>query len=203
MRKRRAAGDMWPWTWAPTGKILKPMGDLDFEDACALFGEVAETGTRAGADCILIETMSDGYEVKAAVLGAKEHSPSAGVCHHDLRREGKTPHRRQRRLGGGPSGGPGGGCPGDQLRAGACADEGDCGTDSGGGLHPRPGKAQRRPAQERERADGLRHRCGRLRPGDGGDGLHGRVDDGRLLRHHPGAHPEDGGALPCHCAEAH
>ena len=58
----------------PTGKLLKPMGDLDFEDACALFGEVAETGTRAGADCILIETMSDGYEVKAAVLGAKEHS---------------------------------------------------------------------------------------------------------------------------------
>ena len=39
-----------------------------------VFGEVAETGTRAGADCILIETMSDGYEVKAAVLGAKEHS---------------------------------------------------------------------------------------------------------------------------------
>lgn len=58
----------------PTGKLLKPMGDLEFEDACRLFGEVAETGEKAGADCIIIETMSDGYETKAAVLGAKEHS---------------------------------------------------------------------------------------------------------------------------------
>lgn len=58
----------------PTGKLLKPMGDLEFEEACSLFGEVAETGEQAGADCIIIETMSDGYETKAAVLGAKEHS---------------------------------------------------------------------------------------------------------------------------------
>ena len=58
----------------PTGKLLKPLGDLDFEEACSIFGEVAEAGEQAGADCVLIETMSDGYEMKAAVLGAKEHT---------------------------------------------------------------------------------------------------------------------------------
>lgn len=57
----------------PTGKLLKPMGDLAFEDAVALYGEVVEIGVREGADLILIETMSDSYELKAAVLGAKEH----------------------------------------------------------------------------------------------------------------------------------
>ncbi|HJA69986.1 MAG TPA: homocysteine S-methyltransferase family protein [Candidatus Lachnoclostridium stercoravium] len=58
----------------PTGKLLKPLGDLDFEEAVSMFGEVAKLGTENGADCILIETMSDSYELKAAVLGAKENS---------------------------------------------------------------------------------------------------------------------------------
>lgn len=58
----------------PTGKLLKPMGDLAFEDAVSLYGEVVEIGVREGVDLILIETMSDSYELKAAVLGAKEHS---------------------------------------------------------------------------------------------------------------------------------
>ena len=58
----------------PTGKLLKPMGDLDFEEACHIYQEVVIAGTMAGADCILIETMSDGYEAKAAVLAAKENS---------------------------------------------------------------------------------------------------------------------------------
>jgi len=57
----------------PTGKLLKPLGDLAFEDACRLFGQVAAAGAEAEADLILIETMSDSYEVKAAVLAAKEH----------------------------------------------------------------------------------------------------------------------------------
>ena len=56
----------------PTGKLLKPMGDLDFEKAVSLFAETARIGAEAGADLILIETMSDSYEAKAAVLGAKE-----------------------------------------------------------------------------------------------------------------------------------
>lgn len=56
----------------PTGKLLKPMGDLDFEDAYEAFKEVMVYGAQAGADFIHIETMSDTYEVKAAVLAAKE-----------------------------------------------------------------------------------------------------------------------------------
>ena len=56
----------------PTGKLLKPLGDLDFEAAVELYKEVVRAGVRAGADLILIETMSDSYELKAAVLAAKE-----------------------------------------------------------------------------------------------------------------------------------
>ncbi|MCF0145837.1 MAG: homocysteine S-methyltransferase family protein, partial [Eubacterium sp.] len=58
----------------PTGKLLAPMGDLPFEDAVSLFGEVVRYGAEAGADLILIETMNDSYEAKAALLAAKENS---------------------------------------------------------------------------------------------------------------------------------
>ena len=58
----------------PTGRLLKPMGDLDFEEAVSIFAEVVRFGTEAGADLILIETMSDSLEAKAAVLAAKENS---------------------------------------------------------------------------------------------------------------------------------
>ncbi|WP_283674929.1 homocysteine S-methyltransferase family protein [Butyricicoccus sp. Marseille-Q5471] len=57
----------------PTGKLLKPMGDLDFEKAVELFAQVVRIGAKAGADLVLIETMSDSYEAKAAVLAAKEN----------------------------------------------------------------------------------------------------------------------------------
>lgn len=57
----------------PTGKLLAPLGDLGFEEAYELYKEVVLVGTKAGADFILIETMSDGYEAKAAILAAKEH----------------------------------------------------------------------------------------------------------------------------------
>ena len=58
----------------PTGKLLKPLGDLDFEDAVSAFKETVRLGTQAGADLIYIETMTDLYEAKAAILGAKEAS---------------------------------------------------------------------------------------------------------------------------------
>ena len=57
----------------PRGKLLKPMGELDFEDAVSLYAQVVRIGAAAGADLVLIETMSDGYEAKAAVLAAKEN----------------------------------------------------------------------------------------------------------------------------------
>ena len=63
----------------PTGKLLKPLGDLEFEAAVSLYKEVVTAGAKAGADLILIETMSDSYELKAAVLAAKE----AGISRED------------------------------------------------------------------------------------------------------------------------
>lgn len=58
----------------PTGKLLKPMGDLEFETAYEAFKEAILYGAEAGVDCIHIETMSDTYELKAAVLAAKENT---------------------------------------------------------------------------------------------------------------------------------
>ncbi len=57
----------------PSGRMLKPYGDLDFEDAVSLFGEVVRLGAKYGADLIFIETMNDCYETKAALLAAKEN----------------------------------------------------------------------------------------------------------------------------------
>lgn len=57
----------------PGGKLLEPLGDLPFEDAVGAFAQMVRAGER-DADCILIETMNDLYEVKAAVLAAKENS---------------------------------------------------------------------------------------------------------------------------------
>ncbi len=58
----------------PTGKLLQPMGELAFEDAVETFAEVVREGVKQQVDLILIETMSDMYELKAAILAAKEHS---------------------------------------------------------------------------------------------------------------------------------
>ena len=58
----------------PLGELLEPMGTLTFEEACDLFAEMAEAGEAAGADLAVIETMTDLYEAKAALLAVKEHS---------------------------------------------------------------------------------------------------------------------------------
>ncbi len=58
----------------PSGRLLKPYGDLDFEDAVSLFAETVKLGVKYGVDLILIETMNDSYETKAALLAAKENS---------------------------------------------------------------------------------------------------------------------------------
>ena len=58
----------------PTGKLLKPYGDFDFEEAVTVFSKTVEIGAQCGADLIFIETMNDSYETKAAVLAAKENS---------------------------------------------------------------------------------------------------------------------------------
>lgn len=58
----------------PTGKLLQPMGDLPFEMAVKIFSETIKIGAARGVDLILIETMSDSLETKAAILAAKENS---------------------------------------------------------------------------------------------------------------------------------
>ena len=54
------------------GKLLKPMGDLDFEDCINLYKKTFNIAFECKIDCVLIETMNDGYETKAAVIAAKE-----------------------------------------------------------------------------------------------------------------------------------
>ena len=56
----------------PLGELLEPMGSLPFEEAYGLFREMMEAGANAGADLVVIETMTDLYETKAALLAAKE-----------------------------------------------------------------------------------------------------------------------------------
>ncbi len=58
----------------PSGKLLRPLGDMDFEEAVTLFAETVKLGVKYGVDAILIETMNDSYETKAALLAAKENS---------------------------------------------------------------------------------------------------------------------------------
>lgn len=57
----------------PLGRLLKPLGSLDFEEAVSAFSETVKIGCRCGVDLIMIETMSDCYETKAALLAAKEN----------------------------------------------------------------------------------------------------------------------------------
>ena len=58
----------------PLGELLEPNGTLAFEDAVAEFGRIVRAGAAAGADLIFFETFTDLYELKAALLAAKENS---------------------------------------------------------------------------------------------------------------------------------
>ena len=72
VRLAKSAGKKVALDIGPTGKLLKPMGELDFEDAVDIFAQMINAG-KDGSDLVLIETMSDTYEIKAAVLAAKEN----------------------------------------------------------------------------------------------------------------------------------
>ena len=74
----------------PTGKLLKPLGDLDFEDAVRAFSVTVKAGVKAGVDFALIETMSDPYEMKAAALAVKENSNLPIFATFVLDENGKT-----------------------------------------------------------------------------------------------------------------
>lgn len=73
----------------PSGRLLAPLGDLDFEDAVSAFSVVVRAGVEAGADLILIETMNDAYETKAALLAAKENSTLPVVVSNAYGQDGR------------------------------------------------------------------------------------------------------------------
>jgi 5-methyltetrahydrofolate--homocysteine methyltransferase len=74
----------------PTGHLLEPLGDLSFENAYNAFSKVIKIGSSAGADIILIETMSDIYEAKAAILAAKENCDLPVFCTMTFQESGRT-----------------------------------------------------------------------------------------------------------------
>ena len=58
----------------PTGRLLAPLGDLDFEEAVRIFAATVRLGVKHGVDLVIIETMNDCYETRAALLAVKENS---------------------------------------------------------------------------------------------------------------------------------
>lgn len=73
----------------PTGKLLKPLGDLDFEEAVEVFARTVRLGVRYGADLVIIETMNDSYETKAALLAVKENSTLPVIVSNAYSEDGK------------------------------------------------------------------------------------------------------------------
>ena len=73
----------------PSGRLLEPMGSLTFEAAYECFADVVDAG-KEGADLILIETMADLQEMRAALLAAREHSDLPVLCSMTFEENGRT-----------------------------------------------------------------------------------------------------------------
>ncbi|MGL5677543.1 MAG: homocysteine S-methyltransferase family protein [Cellulosilyticaceae bacterium] len=74
----------------PTGKMLKPLGDVSFEEAYEVFKEQVVAGEKAGCEAILFETFTDLYELKAGVLAAKENTSLPIFCTMSFEMNGRT-----------------------------------------------------------------------------------------------------------------
>lgn len=74
----------------PLGELLEPAGTLKFEEAYTMFCQVMEAGWKAGADGILLETMTDLYELKAGILAAKETTPLPVLTSMTFEENGRT-----------------------------------------------------------------------------------------------------------------
>ena len=74
----------------PCGKLLEPMGEVTFEEAYDLCKEQAVLAEKYGADAVLIETMADLYEVKAALLAVKENTSLPVFCSITIEQNGRT-----------------------------------------------------------------------------------------------------------------
>lgn len=86
---RQGAGVKVALDIGPTGRLLKPAGDLDFDEAFGAFSEMVRAGAAAGADLVFVETMGDARELKAAVLAAKLNSSLPVVATVALDESGK------------------------------------------------------------------------------------------------------------------
>ena len=73
----------------PSGKLLAPLGELDFEDAVSVFAHTAKLGEKYGADLVIIETMNDSYETKAALLAVKESTSLPVIVSNAYGADGK------------------------------------------------------------------------------------------------------------------
>ena len=74
----------------PLGELLEPSGTLAFEDAVAEYGRIVRTGVAAGADILYFETFTDLYEMKAALLAAKENSTLPIMASMSFEANGRT-----------------------------------------------------------------------------------------------------------------
>ncbi len=74
----------------PLGELLEPLGTLSFERAYGYFKEVAVAGEKAGADLVSIETMTDLYEAKAALLAVKENTSLPVLVTMSFEQSGRT-----------------------------------------------------------------------------------------------------------------
>ncbi|MCR4841402.1 MAG: homocysteine S-methyltransferase family protein [Lachnospiraceae bacterium] len=74
----------------PIGAMLEPIGDLDFEEAVDIFAQQVKAGVAAGVDLFAIETMTDLYETKAAVLAVKENSDLPFIVTMSFEERGRT-----------------------------------------------------------------------------------------------------------------
>jgi 5-methyltetrahydrofolate--homocysteine methyltransferase len=88
---RKAAGSqLVALDLGPLGQLMEPYGSLSFDAAYEAFQEQVVVGCSAGADLILIETMSDIYEARAAILAAKENSSLPVICTMTFQEDGRT-----------------------------------------------------------------------------------------------------------------
>lgn len=83
--KVKVAGDM-----GPTGKFIRPIGDLSFDEACENYYRLAKALSDAGADCLIIETIIDIQEMKAALIAAKTASSLPVICQMSYGEDGRT-----------------------------------------------------------------------------------------------------------------
>ena len=174
----------------PLGELLEPSGTLAFEDAVAEYGRIVRAGVAAGADILYFETFTDLYEMKAALLAAKENSTLPIMASMSFEANGRTFTGCTVESFAATARGLGANAVGINCSLGPARDL-PHGQAAGGGRARRfPGlrQAQRGPAPGRRQR--LRHHPAALRHAD--ETLPGAapVCGGRLLRHHAGVHPD-------------